>query len=65
MRAEEVEISVPGGASVRALIDATPIRSGLGGAVERVVVTLQDLAPFEELERSRAEFLGLVATSCC
>ena len=60
VRAEEVEISVPGGASVRALIDATPIRSA-EGAVERVVVTLQDLAPFEALERSRAEFLGLVS----
>ena len=60
VRAEEVEISVPGGASVRVLIDATPIRSS-GGAVERLVVTLQDLTPFEELERSRAEFLGLVS----
>ena len=60
VRAEEVEISVPGRASVRALIDATPTRSS-GGAVERVVVTLQDLAPFDALERSRAEFLGLVS----
>ena len=61
VRAEEVEISAPGGKSVRALIDATPIRSAEGDAVERVVVTLQDLAPFEALERSRAEFLGLVS----
>ena len=60
VRAEEVEISVPGGKSVRALIDATPIGSA-GGAVERVVVTLQDLAPFEALERSRAEFMELVS----
>ncbi len=60
MRAEEVEISVRGGKSVRTLIDATPIRSA-GGAVQRVVATLQDLAPFEALERSRAEFLGLVS----
>ena len=64
VRAEEVEISAPGGASVRALIDATPIHAA-GGAdadtVERVVVTLQDLAPFEALERSRAEFLELVS----
>ena len=60
VRAEEVEISVPEGKSVRALIDATPIRSG-AGTVERVVVTLQDLAPFEALERARAEFLELVS----
>ena len=60
VRAEEVEISVPGGRSVRTLIDATPIRS-VAGAVERVVVTLQDLAPFEALERARAEFIELVS----
>ena len=60
VRAEEVEISAPGDRSVRALIDATPIRSA-GDAVERMVVTLQDLAPFEALERSRAEFLELVS----
>lgn len=60
VRAEEVEIFVPGGGSVRALLDATPIESA-DGQVERVVATLQDLAPFEALERSRAEFLGLVS----
>ena len=60
VRAEEVEIFAPSGKSVRTLLDATPIRSP-EGAVERVVVTLQDLAPFEALERSRAEFLGMVS----
>ena len=60
VRNEEVEISVAGGRSLRALVDATPIRTGTG-AVERVVATLQDLAPFEALERSRAEFLELVS----
>ena len=60
VRAEEVEISVPGGRSVRALVDATPIRAE-GGEIERVVATLQDLAPFEALERSRTEFLELVS----
>ena len=60
VRAEEVELSVPGGARVRTLLDATPIRSE-GGAVERVVVTMQDLAPFEALARSRAEFLSTVS----
>ncbi len=60
VRAEEVEIFVPGGRGVRTLLDATPVRCP-EGSVERVVVTLQDLAPFEALERSRAEFLGMVS----
>ena len=60
VRAEEVELSVPDGRSVRTLLDATPIRSA-EGTVETVVVTIQDLAPFEALERSRAEFLGRVS----
>ncbi len=34
--------------------------SGSEGAVESVVVTMQDLAPQEETERLRAEFLSLV-----
>ena len=32
-----------------------------GGAVESVVVTLQDLAPLAELERARTELLSLVS----
>ena len=60
VRAEEVELSVPGGASVRTLLDATPIRAE-DGAVERLVVILQDLEPFEALARSRAEFLSTVS----
>ena len=60
MRAEEIALSAPGGRSVRTLISATPIRSA-GGEVESVVFTLQDLAPLEELERLRAEFLGMVS----
>ena len=59
-RAEEVELSVPDGRSVRTLINATPIRSG-DGALVSVVVTMQDLAPFEEIERQRAGFLRLVS----
>ena len=63
MRAEEIVLSVPDGRSVRALINVTPIRSGDGGNGEivSVVVTMQDLAPLEELERLRAEFLGMVS----
>ena len=60
LRAEEVEISVPDGRRIRMLINVTPIRSG-EGEVESVVVTMQDLAPIEELERLRAEFLGMVS----
>ena len=59
VRAEEVVLSVPDGRSVRTLINATPIRSE-GDAVGSVVVTMQDLAPLDEIERMRTEFLGLV-----
>ena len=60
MRAEEIVLSVPDGRSVRTLINVTPIR-GEHGEVVSVVVTMQDLAPLEELERLRAEFLGMVS----
>ena len=63
MRAEEIVLSVPDGRSLRTLINVTPIRSGDGedGEVVSVVVTMQDLAPLEEIERLRAEFLGMVS----
>ena len=60
LRAEEVELSLPGGRSVRTLINVTPIRSE-DGTVVSVVVTMQDLAPLEELERLRAQFLSMVS----
>ena len=60
VRAEEMVLSVPDGRSVTALINSTPIHSEQG-AVVSVVVTMQDLAPLQELERLRAEFLGLVS----
>ena len=59
VRAEEVVLSVPDGRSVRTLINATPIRAE-GDEVGSVVVTMQDLAPLDEIERMRTEFLGLV-----
>ncbi|MCY4438665.1 MAG: response regulator [Deltaproteobacteria bacterium] len=59
IRAEEMVLSVPDGRSVTTLVNATPIRSEDGKTVS-VVVTLQDLAPFQELERLRAEFLSMV-----
>ena len=60
VRAEELVLSVPDGRSVRTLVNSTPIRSA-GGTVESVVVTMQDLAPLDEIERMRTEFLGLVS----
>ena len=60
VRAEEVVLSVPDGRSVRTLINATPIR-GEDGVLRSMVVTLQDLAPLDEIERMRIEFLGLVS----
>ena len=60
VRAEEIELSVPDGRRVTTLINATPIH-GEDGAVASVVVTMQDLAPLQALERMRAEFLGMVS----
>ena len=51
-------LAVPDGRSVRTLINATPIRAE-GGEIESVVVTMQDLAPLDEIERMRTAFLGL------
>ena len=60
VRAEELVLSVPDGRHVTTLVNATVIRSA-EGVVESVVATMQDLAPLEELERLRAEFLGMVS----
>ena len=60
MRAEEVILSVPDGRRTTMLINCTPIHSA-AGAVESMIVTMQDLAPFQELNRLRAEFLGMVS----
>ena len=60
VRAEEIVIGVPDGRSVNVLLNATAIRSE-EGQVESVVVTLQDMTALEELDRLRAEFLGMVS----
>ena len=60
VRAEEIELSVPDGRSLTTLLNATPILSA-DGTVETVVVTMQDLAPLDELDRLRVEFLGMVS----
>ena len=61
VRAEEVVIQVPDGRSVTTLINATPIYIEEGGELESVVVTIQDMTPLEEMERLRAELLGVVS----
>ena len=63
VRAEEIVLQSPDGRSVTTLVNATPIFSEEGeeGEVESVVVTIQDMTPMEELERLRAEFLGMVS----
>ena len=60
VRAEEIVFSEPGGKSVTAIVNATPICSD-GGEVESYVVTVQDMTPLEHQERLRAEFLGMVS----
>ena len=60
VRAEEIVLSVPDGRSVTMLINATPIRGEEDENVS-MVVTMQDLEPLREVERMRAEFLGMVS----
>ena len=60
VRGEEIELSVPDGRSVTVLVNATPIHAE-DGAVASVVVAMQDLAPMQELERMRSDFLGMVS----
>ena len=60
VRAEEMVLRVPDGRSVSVLLNATPIHSE-EGAVESMVVTLQDMTPLEEQERLRVEFLAMVS----
>ena len=60
VRAEEIEFSVPDGRRVSVLVNATLIRAG-DSESGSLVVTLQDLEPLQELERMRADFLGMVS----
>ena len=60
VRAEEIVLKAPDGRSVTTLVNSTPIFSE-NGEVESVVVTMQDMTPMEDLERLRAEFLGMVS----
>ena len=60
VHAEQVVICLPNGERVSTLINTTPIYSS-DGEVESAVATIQDITPLEELERLRAEFLGMVS----
>ena len=60
VRAEEIVLSVADGRRVSMLVNCAPIRAE-DGTLDSVVVTMQDLAPLEELERQRTEFLSLVS----
>ena len=60
VRAEEIIIQLPDGQTVTTVMNATPIFSEVG-AVVSVVATVQDMTPLEEMERLRAEFLGMVS----
>ena len=60
VRAEEMVIHLPDGQAITTVINATPVRSPEGEVVS-VIATMQDMTPLEELERLRAEFLGMVS----
>ena len=60
VRADQVIVERPDGERITTLVNATPIRSE-DGEITSVVVTVQDITPLEELERLRAEFLGMVS----
>ena len=60
VRAEELVIHLPDGQAITTVINATPVRSAEGEVVS-VIATIQDMTPLEELQRLRAEFLGMVS----
>ncbi len=59
VRDEEIVIEIPGGQNIVLLVNATPVRSH-DGKLESVMATFQDMTQQSELERLRAEFLGIV-----
>ena len=60
VRAEEIIIQLPDGQAITTVVNAAPIFSEAGTVVS-VVATVQDMTPLEDLERLRAEFLGMVS----
>ena len=60
VRLEQMVLQSPSGRKITVMVNATPIRSD-DGVTRSFVATLQDMTPIEELERQRAEFLGMVS----
>ena len=60
VRAEEVVLHLPDGQTVTALNSAAPIYSE-DGEIVSVVAILQDMTTLEDLEQTRAQFLGMVS----
>ena len=60
VRAEEIRLDLPDGATVPALVNATPLH-GADGEITGAVAVIQDISPLEELEKLRSEFLGMVS----
>ncbi len=60
VRAEEIVVEFPDGGTISTLVNAAPIFTE-AGEIASVVVAVQDLAPLQDLEKVRAEFLGLVS----
>lgn len=60
VRVDDVVIHFPDGPPVPTLCNATPVLAESGEVVS-VVATLQDMTPVEDLEKQRAEFLGMVS----
>ena len=60
LQAEEMTVVPVEGPPVAVLVNATPLYSEDGDAVS-IVVTMQDMTAFQELERARTDFLGMVS----
>ena len=60
LQAEEIVVNAQNGHQARLIVNATPMRSD-DDRIESFLVTLQDLAPLEDLERMRVEFLAMVS----
>ena len=60
VRAEEIIAGLPDGRTILTLNNAAPIFDD-DGEITSVVVTVQDMAPLEDLERVRTKFLGMVS----
>ena len=60
LRTEELVLSVPNGSSKTVLVNTSNLGMQNGKAMS-LVVTIQDMTPLEELEKQRAEFLGMVS----